>query len=154
MHFTQFVSFPPATTPKGFAESRSHDNESEASRLHDITILVPRDAVNQATQSAAFLSHTFCHNKKTCPFALQGSSPHDGDPSASPLHTARWQNVWHETINRAKTIYLGFPPRKQKLKSARLHWLNPRSTNLHNGREKATILPVLPLPWRFNTYEY
>lgn len=142
MHFARFVSFPASHNPKVVAESRSHDNESEASRLHDITIPDPEDAVNQAIHSAAFLSHTLSCKKsstRTSKFVhrmIRTSRP-------SPLFTARWQSVARNDLRHQNNLS-GFSVSEAELNSAPLHQdckraargLNPRSTNLHNGRKK------------------
>lgn len=136
-------------------KSRSHDDESEASRLHDIYDPRLQELPStQAAHSETFLSYTTLHFKETSTRTSRFLHRMIREiPRLSVLlflhrKMAKKCGTQRSTAPKRppKTNLSGFSRfGKQKLDSAAsciggtARGLNPRSTNLHNGREKATI---------------
>lgn len=124
------IFFPPATSQRYSAESRSHDNESKSARLHDMATSNPRDAVNT---SNPFGNFHFAYHTFYAPCSTQENDLPTHTSTA--LHRIRYANrslllsspqenrMWHETRSTKHTplefdcteiqpIYQSFRPRE------------------------------------------
>jgi len=142
--------FEPAT-PKGPSRRRSHDNESEGSRLHDMDPI--QDPVTTLTHSAVTLSTPsfITYQRTSTHTSFLYLSPHTtyqatfdfvshrkiAAARGSTNTPAEWslvQSIWIFCLRNRPLCPLHWVPRKRGL--------NPRSTNLHEEGQQATAWPT------------
>jgi hypothetical protein len=93
--------------------SRSQDNESKASWLHDMEIRTQVTPSTQATHSAAFLPHNHTCARTEPPLTPHCFSPHkltDFCPPPSPQDSKVWHKVDLPNTPRSKDTAQRLPP--------------------------------------------